>query len=510
MRGVTGRVTSNSTSTETTGTDPSATEPDGIGPEGPRLPPRPVYRPSIDPVSASVFGRPDDVDGSFSERRPGEELPSRVSVRPPDPILAEAFGRPDDTEESLQRDPNAETGSDTAPSAPADPWRDPTARVSLGSAALDTPPPPVLPPGAKLGVRDVLFGRSVSVRALVVLGVLALVIGLVGGLFGRLTAEVTGALTSQKVTLTQSSGDGIPRGQISNVADAVLPSVVSIQVTLGETGGTGSGVVIAGEGYIVTNNHVISLAASDPENSTLEVTFSDGTKVPADIVGRDTKTDLAVLKTDVGNLTVAELGRSEDVRVGQDVIAVGSPLGLNKTVTSGIVSALDRPVALSGEGTDTDAVIDAVQTDAAINPGNSGGPLIDFEGRVIGINSAIRSESGGSVGLGFAIPVDEVFEVTQSLIRDGVMRHPDIGINARSVINDTSAGAEVANVRADGPAQRAGIVEGDVITKVGDRAVGDADELVVAVQATTIGEPVQVQLVRSGRLVDLSVTPVSD
>jgi S1-C subfamily serine protease len=334
---------------------------------------------------------------------------------------------------------------------------------------------------------------------------------LVGGLFGRLTAEVTGALTSQKVTLTQSSGDDVPRGQISKVADAVLPSVVSIQVTLGETGGTGSGVVIdADDGYIVTNNHVISLAASDEDKSTLEVTFSDGTKVPGRIVGRDTKTDLAVLKTDVGNLTEAQLGRSDDVRVGQDVIAVGSPLGLNKTVTSGIVSALDRPVALSGEGTDTNAVIDAVQTDAAINPGNSGGPLIDFEGRVIGINSAIRSESGGSVGLGFAIPVDEVTEVAQALIRDGVMRHPDFGINARSVINETSAGAEVANVRAGGPAQQAGIVEGDVITKVGDRSVGDADELVVAVQETTIGQAVPVQLVRSGRLVDLSVTPVSD
>ncbi|WP_310182512.1 MULTISPECIES: S1C family serine protease [Nocardiaceae] len=501
MRGVTGRVTSNSTSTETTGT----------ADEGPRLPPRPVHRPTVDPVSASVFGRPDDVGGSFSPRRPDEQLPSRLSVRPPDPVLAEAFGRPDDATESLQRDPDAVDESDAGPQVPADPWRDPASRVSLGGAALDTPPPPVLPPGTKLGVRDVLFGRSVSVRALVVLGILALVIGLVGGLFGRLTAEVTGALTSQKVTLTQSSGDDVPRGQISKVADAVLPSVVSIQVTLGETGGTGSGVVIdADEGYIVTNNHVISLAASDEDKSTLEVTFSDGTKVPGRIVGRDTKTDLAVLKTDVGNLTEAQLGRSDDVRVGQDVIAVGSPLGLNKTVTSGIVSALDRPVALSGEGTDTNAVIDAVQTDAAINPGNSGGPLIDFEGRVIGINSAIRSESGGSVGLGFAIPVDEVTEVAQALIRDGVMRHPDFGINARSVINETSAGAEVANVRAGGPAQQAGIVEGDVITKVGDRSVGDADELVVAVQETTIGQAVPVQLVRSGRLVDLSVTPVSD
>lgn len=501
-------MTSNSTSTDDAGTDFAGT--DSAEPDGPRLPPRPLYRPDIDPASASVFGRPEHVEGSFSPRTPDEPLPARVTLRPPDPILAEAFGRPDDSAPSLQRDPNAHDDHGPQASPPDDPWRDPATQVRLGAAAVSSPPPPILPPGTKLGVREVLFGRAVSTRALVVLGILALVIGLIGGLFGRLTAKVTGALTSQKVTLTQSTGDDIPRGQVSKVADAVLPSVVSIQVTLGDTGGTGSGVVFAGDGYIVTNNHVISLAASDPKKSTLEVTFSDGTKVPARIVGRDTKTDLAVLKTDVGNLTVAQLGRSEDVRVGQDVIAVGSPLGLNKTVTSGIVSALDRPVALSGEGTDTDAVIDAVQTDAAINPGNSGGPLIDFEGRVIGINSAIRSESGGSVGLGFAIPIDDVTKVAQALIRDGEMHHPDFGINVRSVINDTSAGAEVADVRSGGPAQAAGIVEGDVITKIGDRTVGDADELVVAVQSSTIGEPISVRLVRSGRQVDLSVTPISD
>lgn len=450
------------------------------------------------------------MDGSFSPAAKRAEPSPSIASRVPDPVLAEAFGRPSDAVESLQRDPDAPTGPPEPEPVPEDPWRDPTSTVRLGAAAAETPAPATPPVGPKLGVREVLFGERVAPKTLVVLGALALAIGLVGGLIGRETAEVSGALTSQKVKLTQSTEEDLPQGQVARVADAVLPSVVSIQVTLGDNAGTGSGVVFDGDGYIVTNNHVISMAATNPDTATLQVTFSDGTKVPADIVGRDTKTDLAVLKTDVGNLTEAQLGNSADVQVGEDVVAVGSPLGLSKTVTRGIVSALDRPVRLSGEGTDTDAVIDAVQTDAAINPGNSGGPLIDAEGRVIGINSAIRSESGGSVGLGFAIPIDDVTEVAQSLINTGEMKHPDIGINARSVINDATSGAEVANVRSGGPAQAAGIVEGDVITKVGDRSVTSADELVVAVQSSEIGQSTPVQLVRSGRLVDVSVTPVSD
>lgn len=478
--------------------------------EAPRLPPRPVYRPEVDPASAAAFGRPSDVEGSFTPKEKRSEPSPRITSRAPDPVLAEAFGRPSDATDSLQRDPDAPSGPPEPEPEPEDPWRDPTSAVRLGAAAAQAPVPAEKPAGPKLGVREVLFGERVAPRALIVLGVVALAIGLVGGLIGRETAEVTGALTSQKVNLTQSTGEDLPLGQVAKVADAVLPSVVSIQVTLGDNAGTGSGVVIDGAGYIVTNNHVISMAATNKDQATLQVTFSDGTKVPAEIVGRDVKTDLAVLKADVGNLTVAELGNSGDVQVGEDVVAVGSPLGLNKTVTRGIVSALDRPVRLSGEGTDTDAVIDAVQTDAAINPGNSGGPLIDAEGRVIGINSAIRSESGGSVGLGFAIPIDDVTKVAQSLIRTGEMKHPDIGINARSVINDATSGAEVANVRSGGPASQAGIVEGDVITKIGDRAVTSADELVVAVQSSKIGESTPVQLVRSGRLVDVSVTPVSD
>ncbi|MCL2533150.1 MAG: trypsin-like peptidase domain-containing protein [Nocardiaceae bacterium] len=470
--------------------------------------PRPIYRPHVDPAAQQAFGRPDDVDGSFG---PVSAPPNRppVGVGRPDEALAEAFGRPAGERDSLQRGPEGAPAPAEQESA-GDPWRDPDAPVRLGAPAQGPTTPPNQPDAPKLTVRDVLFGERIERKAVAVLAAIALAIGLVGGLIATVATSDRGALTSNRVTLSQSGSDDAPVGRIAEVADAVLPSVVSVQVANGDQSGTGSGVVVDGAGYIVTNNHVVSMAATNPGTSTIRVTFSDGTKVPAQIVGRDTKTDLAVLKTDVKNLTVADLGKSADVRVGQDVVAVGSPLGLSKTVTRGIVSALNRPVRLSGEGTDTDAVIDAVQTDAAINPGNSGGPLIDMDGRVIGINSAIRSESGGSVGLGFAIPIDDVTAVAQELIRNGVMHHAEIGVNARTVINDVTSGAEVANVQAGSPAEKAGIAEGDVIVKVGDRTVASADELVVAVHDQTVGQAVPVQLVRSGHTVDLEVTPTSD
>ena len=478
--------------------------------DAPRLQPRPVYRPDVDAAASSVFGRPAGTAGSFG--RSAEERAAEPRVghgAPADPVLAEAFGRPMGTSEILQRppaDPDAETDAD---GPEPDPWRDPTTNVRLGAPAQARDERP-LPPAPKLTLREVLFGGRIETRALATLAAVALTIGMIGGLVVALITSDTGSLTSRSVTLAQVEQDGdLPTGQVARVADAVLPAVVSIQVTVGDESGTGSGVVIDGAGYIVTNNHVISMAATGPD-AKIQVTFNDGTKVPAQIVGRDIKTDLAVLSVDVDNLTVAELGRSGDVQVGEDVIAVGSPLGLSKTVTRGIVSALNRPMRLGGQGTDTDAVIDAVQTDASINPGNSGGPLVDAEGRVIGINSAIKTETGGSVGLGFAIPIDDVTAVTQELIRTGAMRHPEIGVNARSVVNDVASGAEVANVQEGSPAQQAGIVEGDVIVKVGDREVTSADELVVAVHAQKIGEPVTVQLVRSGRLVDVQVTPQSD
>nr|WP_245672694.1 trypsin-like peptidase domain-containing protein [Aldersonia kunmingensis] len=478
-------------------------------PDAPVLGPRPVYRPKVDTRTANAFGRPAGEEGPFSAAGQRISPSPEVTIARPDPVLAEAFGRPEGESDTIQRDPDADQDREAEPT-PEDPWRDPAAGARLGPPALTETRSAHTTPAHKLAVREVLFGSRVKPKALVVLAAIALLIGIVGGLVGRLTAETGQDLTSRNVALEQVDEGESPRSTVAAVAEAVLPAVVSIQSTLGDNASTGSGVVIDGQGYIVTNNHVISMAASDPEAATLQVVFSDGSKVPGQIVGRDIKTDLAVVKVDVDNLTVAQLGKSEDIQVGQDVVAVGSPLGLSKTVTSGIVSALNRPVRLSGEGTDTDAVIDAVQTDAAINPGNSGGPLVDFDGHVIGINSAIRSESGGSVGLGFAIPADVVAKVAQSLIKDGEMHHPEMGINSRSVVNEATSGAEVANVRAGSPAQQAGIVEGDVIVKVGDRDVTSSDELVVAVQSQQIGDTVPVTLIRDGRPVEVQVTLTSD
>ncbi|QIS15373.1 S1C family serine protease [Nocardia arthritidis] len=486
-------------------------------PGAPVLGPRPVYRPHIDKHTARAFRRPSGQVGSFAEAAPrGADQPKSPELElhnsPPDAVLAEAFGRPAGSTELLQRDPDA-ADLNGAPAAPADPWRDPASGARLGAPAVPTPQPEPLPQARKLTAREVLFGSRVAPKALALLALIALGIGVIGGLAGRLTAETGSTYTSKKVTLSQSGDGDRPHNQVAKVANAVQPSVVTIRVTVGDNGATGSGVVIDGAGYIVTNNHVISMAATDKTNkAVIQVVFSDGTKVPTHIVGRDTKTDLAVLKVDVKNLTVIKLAKSSDVQVGDDVIAIGSPLGLSKTVTSGIVSALHRPVSLQGEGSDTKAVIDAVQTDASINPGNSGGALVDLDGRLVGINTAIRSESGGSVGLGFAIPVDVVTQTAQTLIRDGQVHHPVLGVSARSkaVANDVMSGAAVADVQPGSPAAKAGIVENDVIVKVGDREVTSPEELTVAVQARKIGETVNVQLIRDGRQVEVPVTLESD
>ncbi|MFE3193467.1 S1C family serine protease [Nocardia sp. NPDC059240] len=484
--------------------------------DAPVLGPRPVHRPHVDNHTARAFRRPNGAQGSFATRPAGAVAVAQgageIANRPPDAVLAEAFGRPEGSTEVLQRDPEA-TAEQAAPAAPADPWRDPNSAARLGTPAVAQPQPAPLTAGSRLGARDVLFGGRVSWTALGLLAIVALVIGLLGGFVGAFTGSSASALTSRKVTLQSAPGGGDSHNQITKVVNAVMPAVVTVRAWLGDTGSTGSGVVIDGQGYIVTNNHVISLAANDKSGKAkLDVVFSDGQKVPTRIVGRDTKSDLAVLKVDVKNLSVIQLGNSGDVQVGDDVLALGSPLGLEKTVTSGIVSALHRPVKVGGEGTDTDATLDAVQTDAAINHGNSGGALVDMQGRLIGINSAIKSESGGSVGLGFAIPVDQVKRISQALIRDGAVEHPMLGVSAKTkiVANDVMSGAQVADVQAGSPAAKAGIVEGDVIVKVGDRDVTSPEELTVAVQSHEIGQTVDIKVIRDGREVDIPVTLETD
>jgi len=369
----------------------------------------------------------------------------------------------------------------------------------------------VAAPVGKLGVRDVLFGRKVSMTALAVLALLSLVIGILGGVVGRKTAEVVEAFTTSKVTLKTSDGGDLPEGRFAKVAAAVADSVVTIEA-MGDTDGSqGSGVVVDGRGYVVTNNHVISDAAKNPSQYHISVVFNDGKQVPANLVGRDPKTDLAVLKVDnVDNLTAAKFGDAEKVKVGDEVIAAGAPLGLRSTVTHGIISALHRPVPLSGEGSDTDTVIDGIQTDASINHGNSGGPLINMNSEVIGINTAGKSLSDSASGLGFAIPVNEVKATVEILIKDGKIFHPTLGLNAKSASDKVASGAQVVNVVAGSPAEKGGILENDVVVKVGNRKVADADEFVVAVRQLQIGQPAPIEVIRDGRHVTLTVVPNAD
>ncbi len=358
-----------------------------------------------------------------------------------------------------------------------------------------------------------LFGRRVRPTALALLGVVALLVGALGGAVGWALANAGDALTGELEIAEARHGKERPAGSVAAIADRVAPAVVSIEVESGQAGGVGSGVVIDGQGYVLTNHHVVAQAV-DNENTEVRAVFTDGTRVPGRIVGTDPKTDLAVLKVDVANPVVIRIGDSGALAPGDAVMAIGSPFGLENTVTEGIVSALNRPVTAPGEDGNPAVTYDAIQTDAAINPGNSGGALVDSTGALVGINSMIRTVGsggeGGSIGLGFAIPVNQAIEISEQLIADGQVEHAAIGVNAASVSATASEGAQIRNVVEGGPAARAGIAEGDVITKVGDRRVRTAAELTVAVREHDIGEAVPVRLVRGGRPLTVEVTLGSD
>jgi putative serine protease PepD len=297
---------------------------------------------------------------------------------------------------------------------------------------------------------------------------------------------------------------------VEQVAATVLPSVVSIQVQ-GPTGsGEGTGVVLSSDGLILTNNHVVAGAA---EGGDVQVTFNDGSTADARIVGRDPVTDLAVIEAQgVSGLTEATLGSSADLDPGEQVVAIGSPLGLQGTVTSGIVSALNRPVrtgdASSAESAST--VIDAIQTDAAINPGNSGGPLVNLRGEVVGINSAIATlgagGQSGSIGLGFSIPIDQARAIATPLIDTGTATHAQLGVS----VQDTADGAGIAVVGEGSAAAASGLQAGDVITKVGDRVTDSADALIAAVRSYRPGDEVTLTYRRGGEESTVTVTLDSD
>lgn len=314
----------------------------------------------------------------------------------------------------------------------------------------------------------------------------------------------------------QTSTDSVPvSGSTSDnpdwqaVSAAVSASVVAIQVTTSSGEAEGSGVIIDDAGHIVTNNHVVSGA----QDGKVQVTLTDGRIFTADVVGTDATTDLAVVKIQDApdDLSPAALGDSSDVKVGDPVMAVGNPLGLANTVTTGIVSALDRPVSTSESGSET-VVTNAIQIDAAVNPGNSGGPLFDAQGRVVGITSSIATTSSqsGSIGLGFAIPVNLATMISSQLIDDGTAEHAFLGLGladgTATADGVTRAGALVKTVSSGSPAADAGIKADDVIVAIDGKAVAGAESLTGYVRAHASGDQVTLTLVRDGTSLDVDVT----
>jgi putative serine protease PepD len=281
----------------------------------------------------------------------------------------------------------------------------------------------------------------------------------------------------------------VPAVSVERIAAKVVPSVVKLETDVGSQSEQGSGIILSADGIILTNAHVVSAGSGGPgpqSAANTVVSLADGRSVPFSVIGTDPSSDIAVVRAQgVSGLTPIALGSSSNLRVGQHVVAVGSPLGLDATVTTGIVSALNRPVSAAGTVGNPNTVLDAIQTDAPLNPGNSGGPLVDMNGALIGMNSAIASlgagstDASGSIGLGFAIPVDHSKRIADELIASGKASHASLGARVSNAA--PSRGAKIVAVATGGPAQVAGLSNGEVITKVDDQMIGGADALAAAV-----------------------------
>ena len=353
----------------------------------------------------------------------------------------------------------------------------------------------------KRNTRTVSFGIAIS---------MALIAGVIGSVVGRTSASLD---TKTNLVSTKSTIERKP-DSVAGIAARVSPSVVSIEVSKGNTGGSGSGFFLDSTGHILTNNHVISLAAT--AGATIQVKLANGKNYDAELVGRDVSYDLAVIKIAVTDAPALQLGDSDKIQVGDGVIAIGSPLGLIGTVTSGIISAKNRPVT-SGSGTRESSFINALQTDAAINPGNSGGPLVDLSGAVVGINSAIATTGSGfggqsgSIGLGFAIPINQARKTADQLIKNGSSTYPIMGVSLDT--RYTGVGAkipdEVGSVSPGGPADRAGIKPGDIIIEIDGKAVDTADEAIITVRSRNVGDRIKIKFKRLGATKEVSLVLIA-
>ncbi|WP_055621872.1 trypsin-like peptidase domain-containing protein [Streptomyces sp. JHA19] len=441
---------------------------------------------------------------------PAQPTPTTSGPAHPTPPGAPAHAVPDPA--------FADAPPPTTPAAsttPVDPWRnyDPWARAAERAVAAA----PLQDSGAGVG-----GPRRRRVKGALLVGalVIALVSGGVGGVLGTYL-ERNGGLDT--VELPQAGVESPDRAadSVAGIAARALPSVVTLHVSGGSEQGTGTGFVLDERGHILTNNHVVEPAGEDGE---ISVTFHSGDTAEAKVVGRDSGYDLAVVKVKgVGGLRPLPLGNSENVQVGDPVVAIGAPFDLEGTVTSGIISAKQRPITAGGESGDGSDVsyVDALQTDAPINPGNSGGPLLDGAGRVVGINSAIRSAGSGaepdggqagSIGLGFAIPVNQAKRVAEELIETGKATHPVIGVTLD--MEYAGDGARVGSKGSDGgpavtkggPGAKAGIKPGDVITEIDGARVHSGEELIIKTRAHRPGDRLELTLKRGGKEITLKLT----
>jgi len=422
------------------------------------------------------------------------------------------------------RDDSTPDSTDGSPEQHSSP---PPAATTHGEATRILPPPTGAASDAPATRR-----RTGVLPAAVLAG--ALVVGGAAGVGGaaaydafRPSSSSNGSpdISASPRTNASSTNNTTSGTAIEGVASKVLPSVVQLKVTGQNEAGSGSGIILTSDGTILTNNHVAAVAG---DGGSISVSFNDGTTAKAKIVGTDPVTDLAVVKAEgVKGLTAADIGRSSDLKVGEGVVAIGSPFGLGATVTSGIVSALNRAVSVSssegGQGSPQDpfglqqqpqspqadqtTTYPAIQTDAAINPGNSGGPLVNMSGQVIGINSSIRSssssatEQGGSIGLGFAIPMDEVLPIINQLRQGETPTHARLGVSVSDNVTSDSAatGALVKTIEKGGAADDSGIRVGDVITKVDKQLIDGSDSLVATIRGHRPGDKVTITLIRGGK-----------
>jgi putative serine protease PepD len=400
--------------------------------------------------------------------------------------------------------------TDSSPAPRPGDWHHDTMQYGEMQYGEHPTPPSAGPPPADARPR----GRSGRAKFAAAVVATSLLVGGAAGVGGAAAwdawqpDESSGSTATTRTTsqVVDTPDRAAADGTVAQVAQEVLPSVVKIDVSNGQESGSGSGIVLSSDGQILTNNHVVEVAG---DSGSISVSFNDGSSAPAKILGTDPLTDTAVIQAEgVDGLTPTTIGKSSDLQVGEGVVAIGSPFGLESTVTSGIVSALDRPVDVGSDGEGNSTTYPAIQTDAAINPGNSGGPLVDLDGNLVGINSSIRtssssaSEQGGSIGLGFAIPIDEVRPIVEQMINGETPTHARLGISVSDIANQSGAevteGAAIQDVTNGSTADSAGLQQGDVITKVDDKLIAGADSLVATIRSYRPGDEVTVTFERDG------------